>query len=65
MESEEGGKAVLDHKVVLVGPPAEEGHSFEEEGKSIRAWGRGELLCGTAGLEGANQVGEAVRVVRG
>ena len=65
VESEEGGKAVFDHEVVLIGSPAEEGYGFEEEGKSIRACERGELLCGAAGLEGANQVGEAVRVGRG
>ena len=65
MEAEEGGQTVFNHKVILIGSPAEEGHGFQEEGEAIWAWERGELFCGAAGLDGVDQVGQAVRVVRG
>ena len=65
MHAEEGSQAVLNHKVVLIAPPAEEGYSFQEEGEAIWAWEGCELVCGAAILDGADQLGQAVGVVGG
>ena len=65
MESVEGGQAVLDHEVILVGPPAKDGHSFQEEGEAIWAGKGSEVVRGAAILDRANQVGQAFWIIRG